>query len=186
MSVDLQYQREVLKRVATALKGAEVPFALAGGYAVWARGGQESTHDVDVIVPPDQIPAAWKALLEYGFEAHTFSEDWLVKVIRQDVVVDVIHRLPTGDVDSALLARCDALVVDSVVMPVMQATDIILCRLLALSDHSCDFAPMLAFVRSLREQIDWGFVHRQCKDSPFARAFLGLAVELDIAEAPDA
>ena len=50
--------REALKRVAVTLKQAEVPFALAGGYAAWARGGPEPDHDVDfVVTEADAEPA---------------------------------------------------------------------------------------------------------------------------------
>jgi hypothetical protein len=175
-----QEQREVLKSVATTLKRTSVPFALAGGYAVWARGGPESTHDVDFVVAPDHVDAARAALLSSGHEAHTSTEDWLDKVTLDGVVVDLIHRLPIGDVDEALLARCDDLSVDSVVMPVMCATDLLLSRMLAFSVHSCDFAPPLGFARALREQVDWARVRSEAKDDPFARAFLGLLVSLDV------
>ena len=42
--------REALKRVAVALKESGAPFALAGGYAAWARGGPEPEHDVDFAI----------------------------------------------------------------------------------------------------------------------------------------
>lgn len=42
--------REALKRTAVTLKEAGVPFALAGGYAAWVRGGAEPDHDVDFVV----------------------------------------------------------------------------------------------------------------------------------------
>ena len=42
--------REALKLVAVTLKEGGVPFALAGGYALWARGAPEPHHDVDFAV----------------------------------------------------------------------------------------------------------------------------------------
>jgi hypothetical protein len=42
--------REALKLVAVTLKEGDAPFALAGGYALWARGAPESEHDVDFVV----------------------------------------------------------------------------------------------------------------------------------------
>src|SRR5690348_10089175 len=38
---------EALKRGASVLKAADIPFALAGGFAVYAHGGASSDHDVD-------------------------------------------------------------------------------------------------------------------------------------------
>lgn len=175
-----QEQREVLKSVATSLKRESIPFALAGGYAVWARGGPESDHDVDFVVRPDDAETARKTLLRDGHDAVQSSEDWLDKVGLDGIVVDVIHRLPIGEVDDELFARCDLLSVDSVRMLVMQPTDLLLCRLLALGENSCDFAPLLGWSRSLREQIDWAAVRRETAHNPFARAFLGLLGDLEV------
>lgn len=179
---ELQRQREVLKRVGATLKAAEIPFALAGGYAVWTRGGPESTHDVDFVLPQDCVEEAVQALLENGMERVTAPEDWLVKVGRDTVVVDLIHRLPTGPVDEGLLVRCTELPVDSVTMPVMSATDLVVSRMLALSEHACDLSPILGSARALREQIDWQLVRQEAKRSPFAQTALGLLDALDILE----
>jgi hypothetical protein len=176
-------QREVLKAVATTLKQTSLPFALAGGYAVWARGGPESEHDVDFALRPSDADAARAAVLANGLSEHPSSEDWLAKVTARGVVVDLIHRLPVGDVDDALLSRCDALPVDSVRMPVLAATDLLLCRILVLSDHACDFAPVLGFARALREQVDWSRVRRETVGHPFAEAFLHLLVSLEVIDA---
>lgn len=178
-------QRETLKSAATAMKRAEIPFALAGGYAAWARGGPESTHDVDFVVTPDAMKAALAALVDEGHDLVEAPEDWLAKVRRNGVTVDVIHRLPMGDVDEAMLERASEVSVDSVVMPVLSATDLLLSRLLALSDHSCDLSGPLAWARALREQIDWQRVAREVAEDPFGRAFLGLAADLGISEEAD-
>jgi hypothetical protein len=178
---EFQRQREVLKLVGATLKAAEMPFALAGGYAVWTRGGPESTHDVDFVLPQDLAEKAVQVLLENGMDAVDAPEDWLVKVGRDTVVVDLIHRLPTGPVDDELLARCDDLPVDSVTMPVMSATDLIISRMLALSEHACDLSRIVGCGRALREQIDWRLVRQEAKRSPFAQAALGLLDALDVA-----
>lgn len=180
MLTDFSLQRDTLKRVATTFKPAGVPYALAGGYAVWARGGVESTHDVDFIVDAEHVAQAAALLEDNGFEAVECPEDWLLKVGRAGLVVDLIHRLPLGRVDDAMLARCEEISVDSVRMPVMPATDLLLNRLLALGEHACDFAPILGFARSLREQVDWDAVRRESKRSPFARAFLTMLTELEV------
>lgn len=179
---DFQSQRELLKSVATTLKRAGIPFALAGGYAVWSRGGPESTHDVDFVIPPSRVDDAVQALHAAGHDPHPNSEDWLMKVSLDDIVVDLIHRLPIGDVDDALLARCEERSVDSVRMPVMCATDLLTCRMLAFTEHSCDFGPVLSFARALREQVDWPRVRRETSDHEFAEAFLFLLERLDIVE----
>ena len=175
-----QEQREVLKSVATSLKRESIPFALAGGYAVWARGGPESDHDVDFVVRPEDADAARKILLRDGHDPVESNEDWLDKVGLDGIVVDVIHRLPIGEVDEDMFARCDMLSVDSVRMLVMRPTELLLCRLLPLGENACDFAPLLGWSRSLREQIDWPAVRRETAHNPFACAFLGLLEDLEV------
>ena len=176
----LQRQRDILKLVGGTLKAAEIPFALAGGYAVWTRGGPESTHDVDFVLPHECIEDAVRALVLNGMDPVDAPEDWLVKVGRDTVVVDLIHRLPTGPVDEELLARCTDLPVDSVTMPVMSATDLLISRLLALSEHACDLSPILGSARALREQIDWRLVRQEAKRSPFAQTAIVLLDALAI------
>ncbi|MBG6096422.1 nucleotidyltransferase [Nocardioides luteus] len=179
---ELQRQRDVLKRVGATLKAAEIPFALAGGYAVWTRGGPESTHDVDFVLPQDCVEEAVQKLVENGMDRVAAPEDWLVKVGRDTVVVDLIHRLPTGPVDEELLMRCTELPVDSVTMPVMSATDLVVSRMLALSEHACDLSPIVGSARALREQIDWQLVRQEAKRSPFAQAALGLLDSLAVTD----
>jgi len=57
---------ETLRRAAAALRGSEVPFALGGGLACWARGGPESTNDLDLMVRPADAEAALGALERAG------------------------------------------------------------------------------------------------------------------------
>jgi hypothetical protein len=84
-------------------------------------------------------------------------------------------------IDEGLFERCDTLPVLAVRMPVMEATDILSTKLLVLEEHYCDFARILPVARALREQIDWARLRGEVGDNPYARAFLYLLDELDIA-----
>lgn len=171
---------DALKTVAVALKEESVPFALAGGYAVYARGGGDSRHDADVVILEEDAHRARTALKGRALEVLEPPEDWLFKVRHGGEQVDVIFRLASGPVDAALLGRAEEMSVDSVRMPVMSATDLLVSKLMALTEHYCDLSPILAVVRSLREQVDADLVDRACRPSPFARAALGLARDLDL------
>jgi hypothetical protein len=181
---DPQRILEALKAIAAALKADGVPFALAGSYAVYARGGAHSLHDVDFAVPADAIPAATSSLERRGFRVEQPPEDWLVKAFQtdrgDDLCVDVIHTLAHGRVDADMLARADALPVESVIMPVLSATDLLVAKLHALSEHSCDLEPVLAVARTLREQVDVAGVDAACAGHPYAEAALFLVRRLGI------
>jgi putative nucleotidyltransferase-like protein len=171
---------EALKAIGAGLKAEGVPFALAGSYAVYARGGARSLHDVDFVVPLDSIPAAAAALEKRGFRLDDPPEDWLVKVWRDDLCIDLIHTLSSGPVTGDLLGRADELTVESVLMPVMSATDLLVSKLLSLNEHRCDLEPVLAVARSLREQVDPGTVGSACRGQVFAQAALYLLRTLGV------
>lgn len=59
--------REALREAASALKENGPRFALAGGYALWAYGAPEPSHDVDVVVAEADVAAAAATLGDAGF-----------------------------------------------------------------------------------------------------------------------
>ncbi|HEX5535284.1 MAG TPA: hypothetical protein VFX33_16205 [Actinomycetales bacterium] len=179
-SGELQPVLEALKTVAVALKEAEVPFALAGGCAVYARGGPDSRHDVDFVIREGDREKVWRSLEERGLETIDPPEDWLFKARVAGEQVDLIFRLAMGPVDDCLLGRADQLTVDSVEMPVLAATDLLLGRLLAITEQSCDLSPVLALIRSLREQLDVDRIDTESSGHPFAEAAIDLARRLDL------
>ncbi|MDP9390968.1 MAG: hypothetical protein M3P89_06200 [Actinomycetota bacterium] len=177
--------RELLKRTAVALKQAEVPFALCGGYAAWMRGAPEPVHDADFLVTAVDAERAGKALAEAGLEVVQPAEDWLIKVVGEQGFVDVLWRTCGKAVEIDLVERAEVLPVLSVQMPVLAATDIVVTKLLALDEHYCDFARDLPVARALREQVDWEVVRRDVADNDFAVVFLVLLERLGIIDGPD-
>jgi hypothetical protein len=171
--------REGLKRVAVALKDAEVPFALAGGYAAWALGGPEPDHDVDFLVDPEDVGRVKDELSRRGLEVVQPPEDWLFKVRCDGVVVDVLHRGSGRPLSDALAATRIQEVI-SIEMPVLGATDLLTQKLLALDEHYCDLAKVLPVARALREQVDWSCVRRWTGGDPFAETVLFLLQRLEV------
>jgi hypothetical protein len=182
---DVELLREALKRVAVTLKEADVPFALAGGYASYARGGPETDHDVDFVVRHDSIDQALAVLQREGLAIEDPPEDWLVKAwLRKDgrgAMVDLMHTIANEPVDEEMIGRAEPIEVLSVMMPVLSATDIVASKMRALSEHYCDFSQLLIVVRALREQVDWPRLRAQTESNDFAAAFLFLLERLGIA-----
>jgi hypothetical protein len=174
--------REALKRVAVALKRAEIPFALTGGYAVWARGGPEPDHDVDFLIAREDVERAVESLTEQGLDVVRPPEDWLVKVFTDNAMVDLIHRHSDAPAERVTVEDADIFEVLSVQMPVLSATEVVVQKMLALDEHECDFAAMIPIMRALREQLDLSRVRRETAQSPFAAALLLLLERLDIVE----
>jgi hypothetical protein len=175
-----------LKRVAYHLKQLGVPFALAGSFAVYARGGQPCDHDVDFLIRERDASQVMSALADVGFRTEVPPEGWLVKVYEDDQLVDLIYNPVQRPVTDETLADVDILPVNAVHMPVLSATELMIHKMLTWSTHYCDFSRGLPVARSLREQIDWARVHRETAHSPFAYAFLVLLDRLEVISLADA
>jgi hypothetical protein len=174
-----------LKRVAATLKGADIPFALGGSFAVYAHGGHSSDHDVDFLIREQDKEKALAELAKVGFETDQPPEDWLVKVYEDDRMVDLIYRPVETPVTDETLADSTLISVEAISMPVVSATQLMVHKLLSYSQHYCDFATGLPVARSLREQIDWKRVRQETGDSPYAEAFLILLDRLDVVPFPE-
>jgi hypothetical protein len=173
--------RRALKQSASALKRDGVPFALGGGYALWVYGGPEPEHDVDMVVPARAVPAAVDSLSAAGFEIERPPEDWLFKAYLDGELVDVLHKLSGVEVDDALIDAAAELELLGIRIPVLQPTPIATAKLIALSEHYCDFAALLPAFRAVREQLDWAALAEASEGHPFAEAFLFLLRRLEIA-----
>src|SRR3954454_2989087 len=174
--------QEALKRVAVALKQSGVRFALAGGYAAWARGAPEPENDVLCVFAGDDAERAYAALEKAGLRVEQPPEDWLFKVFTDGTMVDIAHRLNTSPVDGAVLDRAGDLEVLSTLMPVLSATDVITSKLNALDEHYCDYAKLLPVARAMREQVDWDRVREDTGGNDFAVTGLFLLDRLRITQ----
>ena len=61
--------------------------------------------------------------------------------------------------------------------------NVLVTKLLALSEQNLDYASVLEMGRAVREQLDWDEVRRRCEGWPYAKAFLYLVEELGVAPA---
>lgn len=180
-SADFEKLLHPMKLAAAALRDASIDFALAGGIAVWARGGPGSDHDVDFCVRPDDAEKALAVLSDAGFDTERPPEGWLFKAYLDGELIDVIFGPAGLTVDDELFARADVMDVKAVRMPVMTPTDVLVTKLMAMNDHYLDFESALLVARTLREQIEWDRLRALTSSSPYARAFITLVEGLDIA-----
>ena len=176
---------EAMKRGAALLRDADVPFALAGGLAVYARGGPATEHDVDFLLRQEDTERALAALAEGGFRTERPPEGWLFKAFDEnDAMIDLIFA-PNERPEAVgpMLERADDLEVFAITMPVMTATDVLTTKLLSLKEHEVDYEGVLEVARTCREQIDWPALREATAGSPYAKAFFTLAEELGLAAA---
>jgi predicted nucleotidyltransferase len=182
--LDVPFSRiqETLKRTVSALDEAEVPFLVGGSLASWARGGPDTTHDLDVIVRPQDAKRAQEALVDAGMRAEDPPESWLLKAWDGDVLIDLIHQPAGLTVDDELMAQAECVNVAAMDFKVMAMEDVLYTKLNALNEHYLDYSSLLQIARAVREQVDWDSLRERTSGSPYATAFFCLLDELGIVE----
>jgi hypothetical protein len=169
-----------MKKAAGALREADVPFALTGGLAVWARGGPRTEHDVDFLVKPDDAERAQEVLGKAGMRTERPPEGWLLKAWDDDRLIDLIFDPSGGPVEDEWLQRADVMEVFATTMPVAALEDVLVTKLMSLNEQDLDYSSVLEIARSVREQLDWETVRARTSDSPYAVGFFALVEELGI------
>jgi hypothetical protein len=169
-----------MKRASAAFDREQVPCLLGGGLALWARGGPPTDHDVDFLVREADAEQALAALVRDGMSPERPPEGWLLKAYDGEVLVDLIYRPAGGPITDEHFRRAAMIEVSSQPLLVASVDDILITKLLAITEQDPDYRSVLEIARSLREQISWPLVERQTDSSPFARAFHTLVEELGL------
>jgi hypothetical protein len=175
-----------MKRAAAALRDEGVDHMLGGGLAIWARGGPPSDHDVDLLLREEDADRGLQALADAGFRTEKPPEQWLYKAWDGDNLVDLVFHPAGGPIGDEHFARAEELEVSAHRMLVASIDDVLVTKLLAITEQDPDYRVVLEIARALREQVNWRSVARRTSDSPFARAFFELAEGLEIVDDADA
>ena len=171
---------ETLKRVAGLLRDADVPFLLGGGLAVWARGGPETVHDIDLMLRPPDARQALKIVADAGMPTEEPPEGWLYKAFDGEVMIDLIFGPSGQPIGDDVFERAEELNVYAVPMRVMALEDVFVTKLAALREHELDYEAVVQMARPIREQVDWSEVRKRTDGSPYAAAFFTLGEQLGI------
>jgi predicted nucleotidyltransferase len=177
---------DAMKRAAAVLRDNQVVFALAGGLAVYARGGPATEHDIDFILHEEDAQQALEVLARAGFRTERPPEGWLYKAYDDEThsMVDLIfspNRMP--EVVAEILERAEELEVNAITMKVMTVTDVLATKLLTLKEHEVDYSDVMEIARNCREQVEWDLLRERTAQSPYAKAFFTLVEELGLAPA---
>jgi len=173
----------VMKKAAAALRDNDIDVALAGGLAVYARGGPATEHDVDFMIRAEDAEHAIEVLTQIGFRAERPPEGWLYKVFDENgSMIDLIFAPNSKpEVVPEILERAEVIEIYAITMKVMTVADVLATKLLTLKEHEVDYESVLEIARSCREQIDWDLLRPRTAESPYAKAFFTLAEELGLA-----
>ena len=176
---------QTLKKAVAALREAGIELLLGGSLASWARGGPETRHDLDLMIRPADRDRAVAALEAVGMRPEDPPEEWLVKAWDGDILVDLIFYPKGIEIDDAVIARGEVLAVLGMDIRVMAIEDVLVTKLMALTEHALRYESLLPIARAVREQVDWADVRARTAESPFARAFFVMLEGLGIVSEHD-
>src|SRR6266550_2987954 len=136
--------------------------------------------DADFLVRPEDAGRAQTALAQAGMRTENPPEGWLLKAFDDRVLIDLIFDPQGGPVDDGIFERAEELEVHATRLKVAALEDVLVQKLLAISEQEPDYSSVLELARSLREQVDWDEVRERTEDSPFAKGYFTLLDELEI------
>jgi hypothetical protein len=151
----------VLKQTVEALDREHVPYAAMGGIASSVVGRARWTHDIDLLVAPDDATRALAALADAGFRTQRTNENWLYKGMKEGVLVDLLFRAK-GDItfDEDMRARSGVAEFKGQALRVLPPEDLLVIKALVHDEdtprHWHDALGIIA-----ANELDWEYLLRR-------------------------
>jgi hypothetical protein len=156
---------DALSDVIGVLNELDVGYLAIGGIATALRGIDKPVRDIDIFLREEDVPKVQEGLARRGFEAKDPEEDWLEKATRDDVLVDLIHRIDQRiEVTDEMIERGDTERVLGTDLRVIGPEDLILS--LAITDKPDTHYWKDALVVLGNSEIDWGYLERRTNEDP--------------------
>lgn len=146
------------QRVVHHLLEANVPFAVSGGFAFHHHTGiWRTTKDLDLVIPPVDVPNAFKVLVGEGFETYVQDPVWLAKARRGDYFVDLITGVgnATLTVEQSWIDRAEEDEVLGIRCKILGIEEMIASKLFVTRRERFDGADIAHLLRSRARDLDW-------------------------------
>jgi hypothetical protein len=151
-------ERAVYKRALEALKAAEVPFVVAGAYAIYEHTGiYRKTKDLDLFFEPAAVVPAVRALRAAGFVTRLEDPHWLAKATSGETFVDLIYGMGNGValIDRDWLRYSRQGVLAAIPVRIAPPEELLWHRLFISERHRHDVADILHLILCVGESMDW-------------------------------
>jgi Uncharacterised nucleotidyltransferase len=158
--------RDVLKETVEVLEEAGVPYALIGGLASTGWGRPRWTHDIDVLVRPEDACRALHALARSGFTTEQTDENWLFKGFKDRVMVDIIFCSTGGfHLDAEMLDRAPIRDFQGQRIRVVPPEDLLIMKAVVHSERGPrHWHDALGIISGA--ELDWDYLERRALKAP--------------------
>ncbi len=161
--VDEDVFMRVLGEAVDAIEAQQIPYVLMGGMVSRAAGRPRDTHDIDLLVRPDNADNAMECLRSAGFITRETEPQWLYKAVKDGALVDVLFRA-SGDVllDDDMVERATIRDFAGHRARVMAVEDLVVIKALSHREHTPrHWFDALALLSTC--QVDWDYVLTRAK-----------------------
>jgi hypothetical protein len=151
-------ERDVYRRALEALIAANVPFVVAGAYAMYEHTGiYRKTKDLDLFFEPSFVVPAARALRDAGFATRLEDPHWLGKAIWGEHFVDLIYGMGNGVafIDESWIRYSRPGILAASPVRIAPAEELIWHRLFISERHRQDTADILHLILVHGEELDW-------------------------------
>jgi hypothetical protein len=151
-------ERVVYKRALEALNAAEVPYVVAGAYAIYEHTGiYRKTKDLDLFFEPASVVPAARALHAAGFVTRLEDPHWLAKATSGEYFVDLIYGMGNGvaPIDAEWIKHSKPGILAAMPVRIAPAEELIWHRLFINERHRHDMADILHLILCLGDTFDW-------------------------------
>jgi hypothetical protein len=170
----------IYKRAIRAVRDANIPFLLGGGFALATFTGRwRDTKDIDFYVMPQARQAAIQALKRAGFSDYiairAYDRGWIYRSVRSDVIVDIIWSMANrrARVDKTWFARAQPIMVRGEQVNVVPMEEFIWCKLYILQRDHCDWTDIFNLLYSSGPKVNWQhLIERLQNDTALLKAVL--------------
>lgn len=173
-------QWSVFQAGRAAAERTQVPFLLGGAMALATFTGRwRNTKDIDFIVRPGEQRRLIDALLADGFADYfaqqEYDRSWIFRAVRDDVVLDIIWRLPNHrvEVDQVWFDRAWPVRLRGAEYHAIPLEELVRVKLYVMQRERCDWVDVINALAGSVEQVKWDLlVARMGRDLPLLQAVL--------------
>ena len=173
-------QWNVFQAGRAAAERAQVPFLLGGAMALAAFTGRwRNTKDIDFIVHAEDHQRLIDALLADGFRDYfsqqEYDRGWIFRAVRDDVVLDIIWKLPNHrvSVDQAWFDCAWPVRLRGTEYRAIPLEELIRVKLYVMQRERCDWVDVINALAGSVEQVKWDYlIARMGRDLPLLQAVL--------------
>jgi hypothetical protein len=151
-------QETLFREVLQIMNQKRVPCVVSGAFALQQHTGiWRNTKDLDLFLPPENVPDALETLKQAGFETEVRDPVWLAKAHRGDYYVDLITGMSNAviTVDRSWIERSSEAEILGVPARVLAPEELIASKLFVTRRERFDGADIAHVIHGTRGKLDW-------------------------------